>query len=350
MSRQAWANPLPTNNAYTRKGNLTSDVILVDSRSAPSSSPAPAPGSTGNPRGIVPLGWIRQIGSDEEVDTMMADSRSLVSISNYPYAVSVDRPAAYWRFDEPSGTVFVDSSGHSIPLVASGSGVALSQGGATADGDTAIAFDGITGSASTSSNQMRSLFQLQDFSVEFWASPAALANFVFSYGQTNNAGTDNFLHIGFKLGAVFVGFFGDDLQGLTAVPTNNYTHVVVTFNATTRVRTIYVNGVVDISAVATGVLNVPSGAVPNVGLAFFATGNGPFFYMGRVDELALYDYPLSAARVLAHFNAASQATLSSARYRANITQFVVPYVTGGWPPDPQAGQPGHTPQRPPGEG
>jgi hypothetical protein len=34
----------------------------------------------------------------------------------------------------------------------------------------------------------------------------------------------------------------------------------------------------------------------------------------------------------------------------NIFQFVVPYFTGGWPPDPLTGQPGHTPQRPTGEG
>jgi hypothetical protein len=30
-------------------------------------------------------------------------------------------------------------------------------------------------------------------------------------------------------------------------------------------------------------------------------------------------------------------------YRANITQPTVPYWTGGWPPDPLAGTPGHTP-------
>lgn len=33
-----------------------------------------------------------------------------------------------------------------------------------------------------------------------------------------------------------------------------------------------------------------------------------------------------------------------------ITSFCVPYYSGGWPPDPQIGQPGHTPQRPTGEG
>ena len=38
------------------------------------------------------------------------------------------------------------------------------------------------------------------------------------------------------------------------------------------------------------------------------------------------------------------------KVQANIFQFVVPYFTGGWPPDPLNGTPGHTPQRPTGEG
>lgn len=76
MSRQAWANPNPAGGAYQRKGTLMTDVVLVDSRSAPASSPAPTPGSTGNPAGIVPAGYVRQIGSDTEVDTMLADQRS----------------------------------------------------------------------------------------------------------------------------------------------------------------------------------------------------------------------------------------------------------------------------------
>jgi len=38
------------------------------------------------------------------------------------------------------------------------------------------------------------------------------------------------------------------------------------------------------------------------------------------------------------------------RVVSNISQFVVPYFSGGWPPDPLLGTPGHTSQRPPGEG
>lgn len=74
--RQAWANPTPTNGAYARAGNNYRDVVFVDSRSAPLLSPAPAPGTSGNPAGIVPQGWVQQIGADGEVDTMQFDMRT----------------------------------------------------------------------------------------------------------------------------------------------------------------------------------------------------------------------------------------------------------------------------------
>ena len=76
MSRQAWANPNPASGAYARSGNNYLDVVFVDSRSAPTTTPAPAPGSAGNLLGIVPQGWIQQIGADGEVDTMLANNQS----------------------------------------------------------------------------------------------------------------------------------------------------------------------------------------------------------------------------------------------------------------------------------
>ena len=76
MARQAWANPNPSGGRYTLIHNNLTDVVLVDSRSAPRTSPAPAPGSAGNPAGIVPQGWVKQIGSDGAVDTMQFDLRT----------------------------------------------------------------------------------------------------------------------------------------------------------------------------------------------------------------------------------------------------------------------------------
>lgn len=92
MSRQLWANPTPANNRYIRVGNNFRDVVFVDSRSAPTSSPAPAPGTAGNLKGIVPQGYVQQIGSDGEVDSILANNqtgsiRYLANISQFvvPY-------------------------------------------------------------------------------------------------------------------------------------------------------------------------------------------------------------------------------------------------------------------------
>lgn len=74
--RQSWANPAPALGGYSRAGNNLRDVILVDSRSAPTTSPAPAPFTAGNLAGIVPQGYVKQIGSDGEVDTMQFDNRT----------------------------------------------------------------------------------------------------------------------------------------------------------------------------------------------------------------------------------------------------------------------------------
>lgn len=71
-----WANPSPATGAYRRAGNLFRDVIFVDQTKAPTSSPAPAPFTAGNLAGIVPQGWVQQIGNDGEVDTMQSDQRT----------------------------------------------------------------------------------------------------------------------------------------------------------------------------------------------------------------------------------------------------------------------------------
>jgi hypothetical protein len=72
MAKMTWANPSPVGGSYQRRGNLFTDVIFVDSKVAPLTSPAPAPGSAGNLAGIVPAGYVQQIGNDGEVDTMAA--------------------------------------------------------------------------------------------------------------------------------------------------------------------------------------------------------------------------------------------------------------------------------------
>lgn len=354
MSRQMWANPSPAGGAYTRSGNNYRDVVFVDSRSSPTSSPAPAPGTSGNLRGIVPQGWVQQIGADGEVDTMLFDVRAgTSSISAYLAAVVNDNPFAYWRLDEATGTLLQDRTVHRYTVTSRGTGVTLNQSGAIADGDAAVAFDGAAGAldGGAASSGLIHLFQGGSWSVECWVNPVATANFFFDCGLQNNAGADNFLHVGFDTANhLKLGFFGDDLSGTTVVTTGNWHHVVATFSPVSRLQQLYLDGNPEVSRTASGILNVPTNAIIEVAVALFGPGNGPFFYNGKVDELAIYDGVLSAAQVKAHFQAAATASLSVPRSDANITQFVVPYFSGGWPSDVQAGQPGHTPQRPTGAG
>lgn len=91
MAKTTWANPAPAGGAYQRKGNLFTDVIFVDSKVAPSISPAPTPGLAGNLAGIVPAGWIEQMGNDGEVDTMAAITIGL----------QVTRQANIWQWIVP---------------------------------------------------------------------------------------------------------------------------------------------------------------------------------------------------------------------------------------------------------
>lgn len=56
-ARTCWVNPNPPSGTITK-----SDMVFCSSTKAPAFSPAPA----GNP--IVPAGWVRQTGSNGDVD------------------------------------------------------------------------------------------------------------------------------------------------------------------------------------------------------------------------------------------------------------------------------------------
>src|SRR5262245_28838411 len=64
-------------------------------------------------------------------------------MSAYSDKVIADGAVAYWRLNETSGTTAVDVIGGNNGTISGG--VTLNQGGATVDGDKAMAFDGATG-------------------------------------------------------------------------------------------------------------------------------------------------------------------------------------------------------------
>ncbi len=300
--------------------------------------------SAGN--AVVPAGYVRQVGIDGFMDSgawnYFTAPGAAVPSNPAPGAwtgfLTADHPTSWWRLDDKSSPAkdFAGSNNATF-----GAGVTVSVPGAIEDGHTAMSFDGVAGFLEVGApSSLISLFQNHDFSVEFWAKPTSVINYVFTAGQFNNAGTRNFLHLGFSAGKLFFGMFGDDQSGVANVTAGAFHHCVFTWSNSSRVRSLYLDGALDISTTAGGSFTVPSAADIQIARVFFATGNGPFFYNGVADEVAVYNYALTAAQVFAHFQSANAVVRGFPQ--VNIFVPGTPYFTGGWPPDPLAGQPYHT--------
>lgn len=223
----------------------------------------------------------------------------------YVQTILSDSPLAYYRLDEISGTVVHDSTagGNTGTVVG---GVTLAQPGATSDGDLAESFDGETGYLDVSTSALVALGSDDDLTLEAWvflrsltdsesASGSGTGVTVIESNETGNAygycfAIDDNGHIWWWPAG------GQDVHGTIAVPLNAWTHVVVVVSGGTS--SLYVNGVLDTTGTTAG---QPAGTFTRIGHRSWVGG----WLDGRVDEVAIYSHALSAARIQAHYQAAS---------------------------------------------
>jgi hypothetical protein len=220
--------------------------------------------------------------------------------SVYRAAVLADAPLAYWRLGEKSGTVAHDETGHGYDGTYTGTYTLGAAGALAGDPDTAVTLDGVTGQVDVGDN-----FDFAGqvpFSFEAWVKPAVIDS-VYRHVVTkmafNGFGNPQVgTYVILQQGNTILGFerWQDAATELT-VETSSYpaagswAHVVATYNGS--VGELYVNGVaVQASA---GVGGVTASGV------HMLWGN---VLQGVIDEIAVYDHVLSAARVAAHHQAA----------------------------------------------
>lgn len=218
----------------------------------------------------------------------------------YEQVVMGDGPVAYWHLDDPGGVLFADVTGrYPLELVGSSTGVVYSNPGVN-DAGAAVRLAGAT--ILQTSEEAFDLSGLKPFTLELWVRPTTtdggyqnvFAKYVSGTVSPAN-GADLFLN--YALSRLQFERWQDsgviDLVGVnTQLPTDRFTHIVVTMDGTRLV--LYVNG----AAVSIGKNPTPSGTDPN---APFQWGRG---YTGCLDELAFYDKALSLEQVSAHFHAA----------------------------------------------
>jgi VCBS repeat-containing protein len=201
---------------------------------------------------------------------------------------------AYWRLGEPVGTgIVADSTGNNpgnlAPLGYTTQGAAGLLGN---DTDAAVSFNN-TGTSYISIADSVSLSPTAAISVEAWVKPSATDANYHSVIEKNASywlriENNGKLYFYRSSVGVWVG-----VAGTTTPAAGTTYHVVGTYDGANL--KLYVNGVLDATAAATGAIDDSVNAL--------TLSDSTFPFNGTIDEAAVYSSALTAQQVLDHYNA-----------------------------------------------
>ncbi|MCC5847807.1 MAG: hypothetical protein JJU29_06900 [Verrucomicrobia bacterium] len=106
-------------------------------------------------------------------------------------------------------------------------------------------------------------------------------------------GTENLLHLLIRNDRIYFGFWNDDLNGNTPVPTGEWVHVAYSFDADTRIQRIFLNGVQDGERVADG--QFAENSLPLLLGGYSGAAVNPFH--GRMLEVRIWDHVRDAVTI-----------------------------------------------------
>jgi hypothetical protein len=228
--------------------------------------------------------------------------------ANYSSVIIADTPLAYWRLGEASTTpIAADSSGGATSYngfytrgVTSGV-----TGAITGDPDTAASFDGasafvVVPNGSNGPFDLRNGFTLEAWIINNGQSGVGQAGRIVSNRATGGYGF-GILHTGTPDRVRFTTFGVKDYDSdLTVVPEDgNWHHVAVVFDSTNAAN-FYLDGKPTDTIMGPGPAN-GSTADLNIGRN---PGTTQEYFNGSIDEVAVYNYELTAAQIAAHYAAA----------------------------------------------
>ena len=216
-------------------------------------------------------------------------------------AILAANPIGYWRLGEKSGQIAYDYSGNGNNGTYVG-GVTLGQPGAVAgvgDSDSSVLLNGTSGSVSTSITGGIPAAH----SVTMWINPSTVSSNLNMYLMATGGGNNNWFqlydghgsgHLTTRMGSSgsgVGGYFDGNFQYNTA---NIWYFVAITITSA-NLATIYVNGVQDAQTTLT-IINAPNNSV-----TFGSVGSGSYFN-GIMDEVAIFNYPLSSTQISTLYN------------------------------------------------
>jgi hypothetical protein len=228
--------------------------------------------------------------------------------SVYAAAVLADGPQGYFRFDETSGTTAHDSSGHGNDAQYVGGFTRGAPGALIGDKDTAVTLDGTSGYADVGNRF--NFTGNATFTLEVWALPSVIdVNYrrLFSREVPTTPRDGYLLFLRSPNGAdpstysVERWSSGSTNQcPETNLVTAVWHHFVTTYDGSTS--RVYLDAMLVASQPGPLPMNATTASLRLGASAFDSNG----YFGGTVDEAAIYDTALSAARITAHFHASGR--------------------------------------------
>ena len=93
-------------------------------------------------------------------------------------------------------------------------------------------------------------------------------------------------------------------NGSTTIGTNVWTHIAVTYNASTKTASFYINGTLNSSISNSNIVDQSSGTQPlAVGVARLGQVNQSGYLNGAIANILVYNRVLTATEILTNYNA-----------------------------------------------
>lgn len=223
-------------------------------------------------------------------------------------AIQSDQPLLHYAFNEGTGiTLNRGSLGAAYDATIFGSPNLV----LTPSGDGGLHFNGVSDYLSTALNVPASLTGNPTFTAEaVFITECTAANYPTFLGW-GTAATSQEVYFGLQFDQadrLYCGFYNAGLTSTESIPPAQWLHLVWVRqgggNAVTG-STVYLNGQVVAMTLDT-ILCCSAATTPNVQATPFRINRGSNltrFFVGGIDEVALYDHVLTPAQVLEHYNA-----------------------------------------------
>lgn len=220
----------------------------------------------------------------------------------YSLAVRADAPRAYLRLEEQSGAAIAESAVDGGPPGFYAGGITFGVAGAF-DGSRGITLAGSNGGVGL--GKALPVSGKTPFSLELWFRPDvndASYRFLASGYELVDGGRESFGVYTHAIAGLVAERYVADNQENTGIPPLGpgvYRHVVLTYDGASMA--LYVDG-----TLASSAADARSARSTAPVITFGAFGNNNASVRGSIDELAVYDKALTAARVLAHYKASGR--------------------------------------------